>query len=168
SDVLTPPILRLATKNKDGTSIVTNGPFITVQGSGYTEINGHTIEYFQQQTQAPVLKTEQDGVLRLNNVTLSADKRTKDKNTGRITTSPGSTKTTPFIEAQGKLILLYDVLVEPSNFNGCSGISLIGTKGASKHRLFAERSKFQVLNNNRGDPSFLNSKGFASVFKSCV
>jgi hypothetical protein len=36
------------------------------------------VEHFSQDSDAPLLKTEGDGILRLNNVTLSNEKHVKD------------------------------------------------------------------------------------------
>lgn len=55
-------------------------------------------------------------------------------------------------------------MIEPANFNNCSGIVLNGQNGASAHRLQVEQSTFNVQN-YRGGPSYMSSAGFTVVIK---
>ncbi|KAA6372550.1 MAG: hypothetical protein EZS28_031923, partial [Streblomastix strix] len=154
-----PPVLRPSDTNNEQVQ-----PFGLI--SGAVEISQFLIEHFTQQSQVPLLKTEGDGILRLNNVTLSANKHSKSYEGATITAQTSSTeKTSPFLQANGKLILLYDVVIEPTNFKNCNAILLNGTKGANNHQFFAENSNFQIQLNNTGGQSFLNSQGFTVVIK---
>ncbi|KAA6329159.1 MAG: hypothetical protein EZS28_053636, partial [Streblomastix strix] len=120
------------------------------------------------QTTSPVLKTDGDAILRLINVTLSSDKRVKDQESQQITSYPSSTdKTTPFLEAHGILVVLKDVVIEPSNFINSNVILLSGSQGANSHQFLAENSIFEVQN-NPGSQSFINIIQFTVVIKGSI
>ncbi|KAA6392500.1 MAG: hypothetical protein EZS28_011975, partial [Streblomastix strix] len=159
-----PPVLRPAEKTDEhGDPQTSTEPLVNIEGNKTLEIKGFIVEYFQSETTSPVLKTDGDAVLRLNNVTLSSDKRVKEGDT--ITAQPSSTeKTTPFLEAHGVLVVLKDVVIEPSNFISSNVILLSGSQGANNHQFLAENSNFQVQN-NPGSQSFLNIIQFTVVIK---
>ncbi|KAA6383820.1 MAG: hypothetical protein EZS28_020654 [Streblomastix strix] len=165
ADLLTPPVLRPIEGSEIPQQIT--APFISVKGNGDIEIKGFIVEHFQQITDQPLLKTEDDGILRLINVTLSGDYHIKDKATNKITSQQTEHQLqAPYIEARGIKVLLYGVTVEPSNFNNCNGIVLNGSQGLNNHQFLAENSSFNVL--NQIGQSFINSQQFTVVFKDCV
>ncbi|KAA6323272.1 MAG: hypothetical protein EZS28_054332, partial [Streblomastix strix] len=84
ADLQTHPILRPIEQRSKRSEIPQQiiDLFISVKGNGVIEIKGFIIEHFQQITDQPLIKTEEDGILRLNNVTLSGDYHIKDKTTG--------------------------------------------------------------------------------------
>ncbi|KAA6364411.1 MAG: hypothetical protein EZS28_040062, partial [Streblomastix strix] len=169
ADLQTPPVLRPIDTRSEGSENppqVTD-PFISVKGNGDIEIKGFIVEHFQQITDQPLIQTEEDGILRLVNVTLSGDYHIKDKTTDEITSQQqGHQIQTPYIEARGIKVLLDGVTIEPSNFSNCNGIVLSGSQGPNNHQFLAEKSSFNVL--NQIGLSFINSKQFTVVFKDCA
>ncbi|KAA6356956.1 MAG: hypothetical protein EZS28_047517, partial [Streblomastix strix] len=152
-DLQTPPVLRPIEGSENPQQIT--APLISVNGNGQFEINGFIVEHFQQITDQHLLQTEDDGILRLINVTLSGDYHIKDKTTDEITSQQTEHQIqAPYIEARGIKVFLDVVTIEPSNFSNCNGIQLIGSQGLNKHQFLAEKSNFNVL--NQIGQSFIN------------
>ncbi|KAA6356471.1 MAG: hypothetical protein EZS28_048002, partial [Streblomastix strix] len=171
ASTIAPPVLRPTEKEidqKQQNSDQNQNPLIHIYGNGDIQIKQFIVEHFQHESNQPLLLSDEDGVLRLDNVTLSKDKHVKDKQTGVIQLqSTNNQITTPYIEARGKLVVLQNVIIEASNFESSSGILLKGSKGSNNHQLLIERSKLYVQSNenNQGINSFLDINGFTSVIK---
>ncbi|KAA6324573.1 MAG: hypothetical protein EZS28_054176, partial [Streblomastix strix] len=111
----TPPVIRPIEQRSEGSEIPQQiiDPFISVKGNGVIEIKRFIIEHFQQITDQPLIKTEEDGILRLNNVTLRGDYHIKDKTKGGITSQQTEHQIqAPYIEALGIKVLLDGVTIE--------------------------------------------------------
>ncbi|KAA6399111.1 MAG: hypothetical protein EZS28_005359 [Streblomastix strix] len=136
-----------------------NAPLLTIRGDAKVQFESLTLAHFNQNINQPVIKTEANGVLRLVDVTLSPQKRYKT--TQGIDYEPTSTKikNSPFILANGKQVVLDYVIMEPTTFIGCSGITIKGSKGNNKHTAIITDSEFNSLgvSLNSGQSSAFNS-----------
>ncbi|KAA6383309.1 MAG: hypothetical protein EZS28_021163, partial [Streblomastix strix] len=143
-----------------------DNPLMIISGNGKVQIDGFIIAHSNDEGQNPLLETKGDAVLRLIGVTLSPNKRTKDGNGTHINPT-GQSKSSPFLFAAGKQVVIINVTMEPTSFSGCSGIILDGENENTNHSLILETSTFQVPNNKNGFQSILDASNFTiSIFDS--
>ncbi|KAA6364758.1 MAG: hypothetical protein EZS28_039715, partial [Streblomastix strix] len=143
-----------------------DNPLMIISGNGKVQIDGFVIAHSNDEGKQALIETIGDSVLRLIGVTLSPNKRTKDGNGTHINPT-GQSKSSPFLFAAGKQVVIINVTMEPTSFSGCSGIILNGENENTIHSLILETSTFQVPNNKNGFQSILSASNFTiSIFDS--
>ncbi|KAA6378180.1 MAG: hypothetical protein EZS28_026294, partial [Streblomastix strix] len=159
------PILQPNQKtDSDGNKINPKDPVISVSKNGDLQIEGFTVIHFDVKTDQPVLKTTDDGILRLIDVIFSSDQREKKNNIITSKQSEETTKQSPFVYASGKQVIMSNVTVQPVTFMNCGGIVLNGSKGPEYHSLIASNTKFIQIQRNEGNGNALVMIGFTVTF----
>ncbi|KAA6404140.1 MAG: hypothetical protein EZS28_000343, partial [Streblomastix strix] len=116
-----------------------DNPLMIISGNGKVQIDGFVIAHSKDEGKQALIETIGDAVLRLIGVTLSPNKRTKDGNGTHINPT-GQSKSSPFLFAAGKQVVIINVTMEPTSFSGCSGIILDGENENTNHSLILETS----------------------------
>ncbi|KAA6396171.1 MAG: hypothetical protein EZS28_008300, partial [Streblomastix strix] len=145
------PVLQAST-NQDS--------LMTVSGNGKVQIDGFVITHINEDVEdKPLIEMSGNSLLQLIGITVSPNKRTKDDKGIHIEQSK-SPKSSPFLSASGKQVLIDNMIMEPTSFYGCSGIILKGENEEINHSFILNISTFHVSNYEQGLQSILNSNGF--------
>ncbi|KAA6366245.1 MAG: hypothetical protein EZS28_038228, partial [Streblomastix strix] len=150
----------LQEKQLNGVKTVPENSLLSVIGNGDVQIEGVTITHFIGPSEFPLIKTDDDGILRLIDIVLSPEQRVKSGDSIQIHKQGDNTKQQPFIYASGKLVILNGVTMEPTTFHSCSGIILNGTHGLSLHSFVTENTHFTGIDRKLGSGSSIIAIGF--------
>ncbi|KAA6396960.1 MAG: hypothetical protein EZS28_007515, partial [Streblomastix strix] len=148
----------------DGVIIQPETPLIIVSINGDLQIEGFTISHFAEQTQQPLISSEDESVLRLINVILTTNQYTKKEEIITVQNIKQTEIQSPFIYTTGKQLILTDVKTDQATFNDCSAIILNGSNGVNSHSAVVTGSKFVGIERSVGSGSAIGSIGFTMVF----